>query len=186
MDRPGGAAPEVCVAATSYAGPVRAALIAYKERGHRALARPLGQLLAAAAAEAATGVARRPLVLVPVPSAPAAVRARRFDHTLWLARAGARALRRYGVDARAVAALGMRRVPADSVGLSAAERSANIAGVFGPGARAGRLPARCAIVLVDDVVTTGATLNEAARTASEAGLPLIGAATVAATSRRRR
>jgi predicted amidophosphoribosyltransferase len=185
IDRSGGGEPAVCVASAAYAGYVRSAVLAYKERGHRALARPLGELLAAAVAEAATAAEGSRLVLVPVPSAPAAIRARRYDHTLRLARAAARALRRAGVDAVAVGALAVRRAPADSVGLSAEQRRVNVAGAFGLDRRA-RLPSgRYAVVLVDDVVTTGATLSEACRAAKTARLPVLAAAVVAATPRRR-
>jgi len=51
------------VAAGAYAGALRAALIAYKERGRRDLAGPLGQLLVRSVAGGSASV----LVLVPVP-----------------------------------------------------------------------------------------------------------------------
>lgn len=184
MDRSGGGEPPVCVAGASYAGAVRAAVLGYKERGHRALARPLGELLATAVAEAATVAGDSRLVLVPVPSAAAAIRARRYDHMLRLAKAAAQTLRRAGIDAVAVAALTVRRAPADSVGLTAEQRQANVAGAFGPNRRARLPPGRYAVVLVDDVVTTGATLSEACRAATAARLPVLAAAVVAATPRR--
>ena len=64
-------------AVAGYAGPVRAALAAYKEHGSRALAGPLGAALARAvtAAAGATGPTGAPVLLVPVPSTRAAVRA---------------------------------------------------------------------------------------------------------------
>jgi predicted amidophosphoribosyltransferase len=185
LDRPGGAEPAVCVAAGRYAGPIRAAVVAYKERGHRALRRPLGALLAVAVAEAATAAGDAPLVLLPVPSAPAAVRARRYDHTLLLARSAAGALARAGLAAVAVPGLRVQRAVADSVGLGAEQRRTNMAGAFGRNPRARLPPGRLVVVLIDDVVTTGATLSEACRAARQAGLPVFAAAVLAATARRR-
>ncbi|TQS40545.1 ComF family protein [Cryptosporangium phraense] len=177
-ERSGGAEPAVCVASGVYGGALRSLLIAYKERGSRSLARPLGARLAVAVAGLG---GRGPLLLVPVPSSPAAIRARGGDHVLRLARRAAATLRSHGVDARPAQLLTLRRIPVDSVGLSPAERRANIAGAFGAvrgGGRGG------GVVLVDDIVTTGATLTEAARAASGAGLSVVGAAVVAATRRR--
>ncbi|GAA3391581.1 ComF family protein [Cryptosporangium minutisporangium] len=193
-DRPGGGVPTRCVAAGAYGGALRSALIAYKERGQRALARPLGARLAEAVAVAL--VASPPgvrlggtgsIVLVPVPSSDAAIRARRGDHVVALARFAAVTLRERGFDARVESALTMCRTPADSVGLSAAQRRVNVAGAFAAarartGARS-RLPPGGAIVLVDDIVTTGATLAEAYRAARAGGLPVRAAAVVAATPR---
>ena len=70
----------------------------------------------------------------------------------------------------------------DQSGLDARARQANLAGGF---RLRGRLPDR-PVVLVDDLVTTGSSLTEAARVLRGAGVPVLGAATVAATERRRR
>jgi predicted amidophosphoribosyltransferase len=161
----------------AYDGVRRAVLLAHKEHGRLALAAPLGVLLAGAVhALGPPG----PAVLVPVPSSPAAVRERGQDHARRLAAAGARALRRAGVPARAVPLLVQVRRTADQSGLSTADRAANLAGALA--VRRGALPER--VVLVDDVVTTGATLTEAARALRAAGVQVSGAAVVAATRRR--
>ncbi|HKN43453.1 MAG TPA: phosphoribosyltransferase family protein, partial [Propionibacteriaceae bacterium] len=60
-------------------------------------------------------------------------------------------------------------------------RQANLAGAF----RLRRPLSAAAVVLVDDLVTTGSSLAEAARVLSEAKVPVLGAATVAATVRLR-
>ena len=163
------------VAAGSYDGPARAALLAHKERGRLGLARPLGAALAAAvrALDPPPGV-----VLVPVPSSPQAVRERGHDHARRLARAAAR--RVPGATARPVL-LPVRDV-ADQAGLGTAARTANLAGAL----RSRRALPGLPVVVVDDVVTTGATLNEARRALEAAGAHVHGAAVVAATRRRGR
>jgi predicted amidophosphoribosyltransferase len=172
-----GVGPLPCAAAGVYDGSLRAATIAYKERGVRTLAGPLGALLA----EAVLAVAREgPVLLIPVPSTAAARRARGEDHMNRLTRSAVRRLRRRGLAIAIAPVLRVARAPAESVGLGAAERWANMAGAFGvrPSVRpprAGRL------VLVDDVVTTGATLAEAYRAAASGGMPPVAAAAVAAT-----
>jgi len=158
-------------AATSYGGGVRSALIAYKERGRRDLAGPLGGLLAVALAYSPAGA-----VLVPVPSSAAARRARGGDHLVRLARVAAR---RSG--GRVVPALVLVRHVDDSAGLDATARKVNLAH-----AMAATRPAdpRRAAVLVDDITTTGATLVEAARALRARGWRVGGAAVVAATPKR--
>jgi predicted amidophosphoribosyltransferase len=114
-------------------------------------------------------------VLVPVPSAPATVRARGHDHALRLAQAAGRAAR-----LPVAPVLQHRRPVSDQAGLGAAARAANLAGAFGA---VGGLTGR-PVIVVDDVVTTGATLLEAARALATAGARVHGLAVVAATPRR--
>jgi predicted amidophosphoribosyltransferase len=155
------------VAAAAYDGVVRSLLLAHKERGRLALARPLGTALAGAA-----DVLGRGPVLVPVPSSPTAVRARGHDHARRLA---ATAARRLGVGCRVL--LVQARSVQDQAGLDAAARSANLEGAL----RARRRVDGLEVVVVDDVVTTGATLVEAARALTAAGARVRGAAVVGAT-----
>ncbi|MFH8734540.1 ComF family protein [Streptomyces sp. NPDC017964] len=105
-----------------------------------------------------------PLLLIPVPSARKAVRARGHDPSRRIAYAAAAELRRVGVPARVCAALRQRRVVADQAGLNSRRRLANLSEALEvpAGARA-LLAAGGRIVLVDDVMTTGASLAEAAR-----------------------
>ncbi len=118
------------------------------------------------------------IVLVPIPSAASTVRRRGFDATASMARLAARRLRgRYTVTVRSALTQG-RRV-ADQAGLGAAARRENLAGAF----RLRRPISTGAAVLVDDLVTTGSSLTEAARVLREAGITVLGAATVAATVR---
>jgi predicted amidophosphoribosyltransferase len=75
--------------------------------------------------------------------------------------------------------LALTRRGADQARLGREAREANAAGSM----RALRTAGGCRILLVDDVVTTGATLAEAARAVTEAGGLVLGAATVASTPR---
>ena len=133
-----------------YTGPLRSALLRYKERGRRDLAGPLGALLAAALDEA---VGPAPVWLVPAPSRPAAARERGGDHVARLCRVVT--ARRPGV--RVARPLRLARRARDSVGLDAEQRAANLAGRVR--VQHAALPVSGAVLLVDDVVTTGATLR---------------------------
>jgi predicted amidophosphoribosyltransferase len=165
------------VAMGDYAGALRELVLAHKEHGQLALARPLGRLLATAATTWSGPGAR--LDLVPVPSHPSVVRGRGHDPLLRLTREAAGVLRRRGVRARVVRALALTGRPRDQAGLGYAAREANLRGRF----RAVRRGEGRPVVLVDDVVTTGATLREAQRALEHAGFTVRGAATVAATRR---
>src|SRR4051794_41906813 len=87
------------VAAGAYAGPVRPAVLAFKEHGRAELAGPLGTALALAVAVVLRGVPEQSgtVLLVPVPSSAAAARRRGRDHVRELADAAATELRAVGV-----------------------------------------------------------------------------------------
>jgi predicted amidophosphoribosyltransferase len=175
-----------CVAVGPYGGELRGALLAYKERGRHRLAKPLGALLATAVAELAPrGV---PVSLIPVPSTAAAARERNGDHMVRLAAHAVRRLRAAGWQADLTRQL--RALPrADSASLNVSERAAAAESSLRiRSARIGVLrrgtPPKGTLVVVDDIVTTGATLREARRALHAAGWPVAGAAVVAATPRR--
>lgn len=175
------------VAAGSYSGPVRPAVIAFKERGRAELAHPLGTALALAVAAVTSGVGDRglPVLLVPVPSSRAALRSRGRDHVRELTHVAVAELRAAGVPAAEARLLRRRGRVHDSAGLSSAQRRANLAGTFALDERVGPAP-RGLQVLVDDVVSSGATLTEAAAVLARAGRPgasTVLAAVVAATPR---
>ncbi|MGW7286386.1 ComF family protein [Streptomyces sp. NPDC054847] len=155
-------------AAAAYTDSVRAVILAHKERGALGLAGPLGAALAESvrATMGYANVSGGPVLLVPVPSAPGAVRARGHDAARRIALAAAAELRRTGRAARVLPVLRQRRRMADQAGLTARERLANVAGALEVRAGGARLLAGGRAVIVDDLMTTGATLVEAARALS--------------------
>ncbi|WP_372500015.1 ComF family protein [Streptomyces sudanensis] len=111
-----------------------------------------------------------PLVLVPVPSARRAVRARGHDAVRRVAVAAARELRGAGVAARVAPVLRQCRAVADQAGLDARRRRENLAGALEVVPGGMRLLEGAGVVLVDDLMTTGASLAEAARALCGAGV----------------
>ncbi|RBM21477.1 ComF family protein [Streptomyces sp. PT12] len=180
-------------AVAEYADEARAMLLAHKERGMLGLAGPLGRGLAAGVRAAVAGGPRgspggalggalggasgEVIGLVPVPSARAAVARRGHDPVRRLAMAAAGWLRREGRAVRVARALRQCRPVADQAGLTAGQRVANLAGALT--VRSGALTPGERVVLVDDVLTTGASLVEAARAVRSAGGLPLGAAVIA-------
>ena len=160
--------------ALEYSGVVGRVLVAYKDGGRTdaapALAAALRQAVGAALAAADPAQTSGGVVLVTVPSSRRAWRARGFHPVdLLLGRAGL----------RGSALLRPCAGVADQVGLGRQQRLDNRSGTLA----ATRPLSGSRIVLVDDIVTTGATLLEARRALRQAGGEVIGAATVAETRR---
>jgi predicted amidophosphoribosyltransferase len=173
-------------AAGAYDGAFRTALLSYKEHGRLCLRRELGGCLAVSVLAAARLTpTQRPdtgLLLVPVPSAVATQLARGHDPVGGLARIAVQQLRAVGLPIAVIAVLRQARAVADQSGLGVTERQANLTGaltVTNPAKVRGRR-----VVVVDDIVTTGATALEAARALTAAGAVVSAVACVAATPRR--
>jgi predicted amidophosphoribosyltransferase len=145
---------------------------ALKEDGRTGLARDLAPALRAAV-DAAVAAAPRSddrVVMVPIPTSRAAYRRRGY-------RVAELVARRAGL--RVTRLLETARTTADQRGLDRAARRRNVAGSLRARAAEG-----ARVVVIDDVVTTGATLEEAVRALRAGGAEVIGAATIAATARR--
>lgn len=153
------------VAAFLYEAPLDRLLPRLKFHQDLAAGRSLALAMAGRFAEAIAD-APSPEALVPLPLHRSRLRARGFDQTLELARPLARALDlplRHDLLRR-------RRATAPQSRLDAAARRRNLRDAFvvDPPARGRRLPAH--VVLFDDVMTTGATVQSAAQALLRAGV----------------
>lgn len=169
---PGVDAPLRAHAALAYTGRAAAILAAFKDGGRTDAAKPLAvalrAVLAAALADGAAAGAARGIEVATVPSTPRARRERGYAPVeLLLGRSGIRSAR----------VLRLARERADQAGLGRAARRANAAGAL---VAVRRLDGR-RFLLVDDILTTGSTLAEAARAVGAAGGSVVGSAVVAET-----
>ncbi|HWF84034.1 MAG TPA: ComF family protein [Vicinamibacterales bacterium] len=148
-----------------YDGALRAIIHALKYGGRRSLARPLGALMRQRGAGILAGAA----CAIPVPLHASRRRHRGFNQAADLAR---------HVGLPVCAALVRRRATATQTGLAAAQRHRNVRDAFAP-TRAGRALGAVIVVLIDDVSTTGATLESCARALKAVGVAEVRALTAA-------
>ncbi len=156
---------DACTAAVALEEPVLGWIHAFKYPGPQTLRADTEpgvvlRELACAAARRAPGP--RPDLVVPIPLHPRRLRTRGFNQSAVLARAIARSL---GLRLDCGALTRTRYTPPQT-GLGRTARRRNVDGAFACASR-GALPAR--VWLVDDVTTTGATLESAARVLRAAG-----------------
>lgn len=162
--------------ALPYRGAGARLVLAYKEHGHLALREPLGLLLADAIV-GAWGTTPGTVCLVPVPSSPRAPRG--FDALAGIVGVARRELARQGLPVTVATVV---QSPRGHPALKSLDRRARRSAIHGTM----RLDARAAAampdgprIVVDDVVTTGATAQEAVRVLRTAGQEVTGIAAVA-------
>lgn len=170
--------PEVPVFALGrYAGARRQAILALKERGRGDLVAPLARVLALGVHRLLTwGLVETPLTIVPAPTRRSAARRRGGDPVSRLARAAVAG----HPDVTVAPVLRIRALARDSAGLGTAARERNIAGrvLLRGGPLIGRPGTE--VMVVDDVVTTGATARESVRALRTAGARVAAVLAVAA------
>ena len=154
-----------------YTGPLRAIVPALKYDARRSLARPLGAMMRERGAPLLDAAA----CAVPVPLHRSRRRRRGFNQSADLAR---------NLGIPVVHALRRTRATATQAELPAGQRHRNVRDAFAPTRAASALAG--AIVVVDDVSTTGATLDACARALKACGVAEVRALTAArvVTSRR--
>jgi predicted amidophosphoribosyltransferase len=173
-------------AVVAYADPVRSAVSAWKDGDRRDLVDVFGPLLdrALVAAVRAAGWAEEAVVVVPAPSSAGAVRRRGDAPLLDLARWVVGQPRHARL--RVVPALRQVRRVADQSGLDIAARRRNLSGAMEVKPLWHNVIRDRNVVVVDDVVTTGATAAEAARALRRAGALQVVGASIAAAQRHER
>lgn len=171
---------------SDYEGVPRAALLAHKEQGRLTLARPLGRALALSVLGVLATVEDpvRRVHLVAPPTRRGVVRQRGHDPLGRMVGHCVRALRADGVHVAVASRLGVRREIRDQAALGARARADNLASAFVASALPWMSAPDQVCVVVDDIVTTGATAAEVVRALREAGSTVVGVAVVAATRRR--
>jgi len=156
----------------AYEGALRGIVHAIKYEGRRSLARPLAALIQQRCGAVLDGAD----VVVPVPLHASRRRSRGFNQAMDIARhLGPPALR----------ALTRTRATPSQTGLPAAQRHRNMRDAFAPAWRAPSLSGRI-VVLVDDVSTTGATIDACARVLAQMGAREVRAVTAARVATPRR
>lgn len=170
------------LACGAYRGPVRRAILAWKDHDDRALDRPLGhaislltgRLLAGGRFRAGlpSGTNGTPILVVPAPSTPRSLRRRGRAHLNPVVAAVARTLMDAGFPSVSTPVLTMHDIRGKSVGAGGrSERASRVSG---------RIVVRDAssvvghpILVIDDIVTTGSTIRQCARALTLAGgIPL--------------
>lgn len=158
-----------------YAGARRQVIVAMKDRGRSDLVTPLAHVLALGVHRLlAWGLLDVPLTIVPAPTRSWAARRRGGDP---VTRMATLATARHP-DITVVRALRLKALARDSAGLNSSARERNVAGKVLLTRR--RVPVDGEILLVDDIVTTGATARESVRILQAAGVRVAAVLAIAA------
>jgi ComF family protein len=161
------------ISVAQYRNEVRSVLLAYKENGER----ESGKVLTEALIRARLEIVRDSIcTLVPMPSNPKSIRRRGRDFMMELCtqvsiQSGDKVLSLFTVN----------RNVKDQSKLDEKQRSQNLVGAFDCNSKNLNLALRSPVILVDDLLTTGATLREAVRALGQRGVVPIGAITAAHT-----
>lgn len=174
-----------CVSAGPYVAGLRRMVLAHKEQGVRAMGEHLAEVVADLVLDSLPpgAGAGGSVLLVPVPSRPAVVRARGDDPWRRVVRAAAVRVRRAGIDAACRPILATGGAVRDQAGLDRKQRALNVQGAVRvrpstPWSQP--VPAASTVVLCDDVVTSGATVRACLDALSRAERPAALVVTVAA------
>ncbi|MBF4577082.1 ComF family protein [Frondihabitans sp. VKM Ac-2883] len=159
------------VSGLDYEGTARDVILAFKQSGRWRLAKPLGPALAAALRLAAAGppAGAAAVAVLAVPPSRAGRRRRGYDPVDLLVRAAGVRVSKPGF-----------RILRSSVQQKSRGRAERLSGRLGSLGCSGRW-AGARVVIVDDVTTTGATLQEAVRAARAAGAIVLGVCCLAST-----
>jgi ComF family protein len=161
------------ISVARYRSEVRSVLLAYKENGER----EAGKVLAEALLKARLEIVRDSIcTLVPIPSNPKSIRRRGRDFMMDLCT-------QVSIQSgdKVLPILRVNRDVEDQSKLNEKQRSQNLIGAFGCISKNLHLAVTSPIILVDDLLTTGATLREAVRALGQRGVVPIGAITAAHT-----
>lgn len=159
------------VSVFEYGGGAREFILKFKRGDRTELARPAGTWLATALRPHMTPKT----VLVPVPAHPVRMISRRYNQAALLAGAAGRELS----AATAMDALIRIRATPRLEGFSRVEREAKLKGAIRPHPKRGRTLQGKDVIIIDDVMTTGATLAVAAEAAWAAGADRVSVAVLA-------
>lgn len=176
-----------CYVAGPYDGAVREVLLAYKHGGAHGFVRPLGARLGGVLRTACAenlprqdaGARAGPPHIVTIPSRPARVRSRGYRHVEDLVRV---AVRHERLPMRHVRALRVLRGRTGQVGLGAEARERNARRIAVRGSAKNLRGAQ--VILVDDIVTTGATIRAACDVLERAGARVIAVVALCSAVRR--
>lgn len=153
------------IAAVTYIEPWKSLITRFKFRQQASLARALADRLIDTLSQQPQAMRPAPHWVLPVPLSVERLRERGYNQAWEIAR---RVAKPFGLRADATLLQRTRHTP-HQLGLDETARQANLAGAFMvPASRRAELHRRH-VVVVDDVMTTGATVNEIARALKQAG-----------------